>query len=151
MIYGALYSQNDSSYNSKPYSKFGKIINKTPLVKIKDFDCDNNAINVVPKFCSCTLILSDSIIIQDVINFLKEKIDNYNYDIDIYKIDDYNLKLTSYGIAAHSAHPELGTNSISRLLVLLNDLFTRLNTPFPLLSTFCKYIGDNYTGLRTWN
>jgi len=127
---------------------FGKFINKEALVKIIDIDSANNALNVVPKYCSVTLKFSKSINIQDVINFLKTKIDNYNYDIDIYKIDEKNLKLTSYGIASHSAHPELGCNAIVRILIILNDLFTRLNIKSALLSTFCKYIGDNFTGER---
>ena len=121
-------------------------VNTSSLVQIENIDCENNAINVVPKYCSINLKISKSLIIQDIINFLKEKIDNYNYDIDIYKIDDFNLKLTSYGIASHSAHPENGINAITRLLVILNDLYAKLNINFSFLSTFCKYIGDNYNG-----
>lgn len=141
LLSGALDVKNNFS--------FGKIINKEPLINIIDLDCANNALNVVPKYCSVTLKFAKSMHIQDVIYFLKSKIDNYNYDIDIYKIDEHNLKLTSYGIAAHSAHPELGLNAISKLLVILYDLYTRLNINLPILSTFCKYIGVNYTGVRT--
>lgn len=134
---------------SKNSFNLKKIINKEPLAKIVDLDSANNALNVVPKYCSATLKFAKSINIQDAIYFLKTKIDNYNYDIDIYKIDEHNLKLTSYGIAAHSAHPELGLNAISKLLVILNDLFVRLDINQSLLSTFCKYIGVNYTGVRS--
>lgn len=121
-------------------------VNPFSLIQIKNINCENNAINVVPKYCSVTLNFNEKLFIHDIIGFLKEKIDTYNYDIDIYKIDDYNLKLTSYGIASHSAHPEHGVNAITRLLVILNDLYAKFNISFPLLSTFCKYIGDNYLG-----
>ena len=134
---------------SKSRISFNKLINKDPLVKILDIDCANNAINVVPKYCTVTLNFNKNIKIQDVISFLKEKINTYNYDIDIYKIDDFNLKLTSYGIASHSAHPELGNNAITKILIIINDLYERLNVKLNLLSTFCKYIGDNYMGKRT--
>ena len=127
-------------------SKLKNIISPSSLVEITNIDCENNAINVVPKYCSITLNFSKNLLIQDIINFLKEKIDNYNYDIDIFKIDNNNLKLTSYGIASHSAHPEHGVNAVSRLLIILNELYAKLNISFPILSTFCKYIGDNYLG-----
>lgn len=148
-VLSILLSDTLNINNMKNGFNFGKFMSKEPQIQIIDIDCANNALNVVPKYCSATLKFSKSINIQDAIYFLKSKIDNYNYDIDIYKIDEHNLKLTSYGIAAHSAHPELGLNAISKLLVILNDLFTRLNINIPLLSTFCKYIGVNFTGVRS--
>ena len=39
----------------------------------------------------------------------------------IYKIDNSRVKLTSYGTSSHSAHPELGVNAISKLIVLLDN------------------------------
>lgn len=122
-----------------------KLFNNLPI-QIENIDCVNNPINVVPKFCSVILKLNKNIQINYIINFLKTKISKYNYEIDIYKIDNNTLKLTSYGVNSHSAHPELGVNAITKLLVLLNDLYKNFKINFPLLSTFCTYIGDDYLG-----
>ena len=123
-----------------------KLLNTTSPIQIESMDCANNAINVVPKICTSILYIEKNINSTNLITFLKSKIDQYNYDIDLYKIDDTHLKLTSYGIAAHSAHPDLGTNAITKLLIVLQDLFEEYHCHFPLLSTFCKYIGDYYNG-----
>lgn len=115
-------------------------------IGIEEIDCNQNAINVVPKFCSIVLNIKDSVIMPNIITSAKKIIEQYNYEIDLYKIDANHLKLTSYGVASHSAHPELGVNAISKLIVVLNDLFNKYNVYFPLFSDFCKLIGDDYTG-----
>ena len=135
----------DKISNIKYISKNRFSIKSSPIL-IENFDCNNNAINVVPKFCNVILNIVDNKIMTSVINFTKQIIDKYNYEIDLYKIDEHHLKLTSYGIASHSAHPELGINSISKLIIVLNDLFTTFNISFPLFSDFCKFIGDDYLG-----
>lgn len=121
-------------------------ITQSPIT-IECIDCENNAINVVPKFCSLVLNLDNTISIETVIQYLKSSIVNRNYEIDIYKIDNSKIKLTSYGISAHSAHPDLGVNAINRLLIILNELFQHFNIiTYSLINNFSKYIGDNYTG-----
>ena len=85
-------------------------------------------------------------VLSSVITFLKNTIKKYHYDIDIYKIDDFKIKLTSYGVSSHSAHPELGINAISKLIVVLNDLFRECKINIPIFSNFCEYIGDDFTG-----
>ncbi|MCI8362010.1 MAG: M20 family metallopeptidase [Clostridia bacterium] len=115
-------------------------------VEIESLDCNNNAINVVPKFASCILKINKNFKAEYIISILKDIITNYSYEIDIYKIDENNIKLTSYGTASHSAHPELGVNAITKLLTVLNALFDKINLSIPILSTFCKYIGDDYSG-----
>ncbi len=122
-----------------------RLLNNSPI-QIENIDCANNAINVVPKFCSITLKIGKNIQMNPLINFLKNKISKYNYEIDIYKVDNSTVKLTSYGISSHSAHPELGINAICKLLVVLNDLFKNCKIDFPLLSAFCSFVGDNYLG-----
>lgn len=123
-----------------------EIINNSPI-QIENIDCNNNAINVVPKFCSVVLKINKrNVRFNYLITFLKDLISKYNYEIDIYVIDSEHIKLTSYGASSHSAHPELGINAISKLIVILNDLFKRFNINFPLFSTFCTYIGDDYLG-----
>lgn len=123
-----------------------KFINNLSPITIEDIDCKQNAINVVPKFCSCIINIKNSKIMPSVINTLKKLIDKYKYDIDLYKIDENHLKLSSYGMASHSAHPELGCNAITKLIIILNELFTSFNISYPLFNDFCKYIGDDYLG-----
>ena len=118
---------------------------KNSTIYIKDISTNDNAINVVPKFCSATLEFDNSKIynIQDTV---KKIIDKYNYNINIEKIDSTHIKLTSSGTAAHAAHPELGVNALSKLLIVLYDLFNEYDIHLDILDYFVRYIGDNYTG-----
>ena len=120
--------------------------NLTDDIIITDIDYANNALNVVPKYCSCILKLSNNINCQNFILDLKNIIKKYNYEIDIYKIDNLNIKLTSHGKQSHAAHPELGVNAISRLCLVLNDILNIYDIQIPLLAMFKKYIKDEYTG-----
>lgn len=120
--------------------------NKECSISIENIDCNNNAINVVPKFCSIILNIKDCKMMPNFISSAKKIIDKYNYEIDLYKIDEHRFKLTSHGVASHSAHPELGINSISKLLVVLNELFREYNISFDLFNDFYKFIGDDYLG-----
>lgn len=115
-------------------------------ITIEEIDCNENAINVVPKFCSVVLKIQDPNQLEELIHSCKDIIQSYHFEIDLYKIDDFHLKLSSYGIASHSAHPELGNNAITKLIVVLNDLFHHFDILVPLLDDFCKFIGDDYTG-----
>ena len=119
---------------------------KESPISIEDIDYMNNAINVVPKFCSIILNIKDNKLMPNFISSAKQIIDKYNYEIDLYKIDNHLLKLTSHGTSSHSAHPELGVNAISKLIVVLNELFIEYNTSFSLFNDFCKFIGDDYLG-----
>ncbi|MBR3613810.1 MAG: dipeptidase PepV [Clostridia bacterium] len=85
--------------------------------KIKDFEIldistNNNAINVVPKYASITLKPSNCSLLENIINKKEE-------NISISKLDDNILKIESFGIAAHAAHPELGKNAIKQLVEFL--------------------------------
>lgn len=90
---------------------------------IKDFEileinCNNNAINVVPKYCSITL-KSTSKTSFEIDNLLNNSIDN----LSISKINDDTIKIEAFGIASHAAHPELGKNAIKLLIEFLLDNF----------------------------
>lgn len=128
------------------YNSRNKYSSQICPITIEDLDCMQNAINVVPKFCSVILKMKTEQITSNFIETFKKIINKYSYDIDLYKIDNLHIKLSSYGISSHSAHPELGINSISKLIVILNELFKHFNISFPLFEKFCEYIGDDYTG-----
>ncbi len=115
-------------------------------IKIKEVDCNNNALNVVPKFCSLVLEIDDNIEMNDLIKTLKHYIKENNFEIDIYKLSNTEVKLTSYGIGAHAAHPDMGVNAISRLLVILSSIFSYFNCNLELLDFFNKYINTEYDG-----
>lgn len=80
--------------------------------EIINVDCQNNAINVVPKYCSITLksSIQSNIILSSTNNI---KISN----------DDNLIKIESFGTSAHAAHPELGDNAITNLVKYLLDNF----------------------------
>lgn len=131
-----------TSYISMDYSSY-----KNSSIIITNIDCNNNAINVVPKFCSVTLkINTNNILMDDFISNSKYIIDKYNFEIDIYKINDEEIKFTSHGVQAHSAHPNLGVNAISRLIVFLDNLFKTYNINLDLFDFFSKYINTEYNG-----
>lgn len=114
---------------------------------ITDIDCNNNALNVVPKICSTTLkINTNNISFCNFIENLKNIKEKYDYEIDIYKIDDEHVKLTSYGVQAHSAHPDLGINSISRIIIILDDIFKLYDINIELFDFFKNFIGTDYSG-----
>lgn len=131
-----------SSCLSLDYSKYNR-----ENIYITEINCNNNPLNVVPKFCSVTLkINNDKIFIDSLIKNIKNSIDKNNFEIDIYKQNSTSLKLTSHGIGAHSAHPELGINSISRLIVVLAEIFKIYNINIPLFVFFNTYIHTQYNG-----
>lgn len=116
-------------------------------IKIKDIDCNNNALNVVPKFCSTILeIDSSKMSMDELIEFSKKIIDENNCEIDIYKISNNEVKLISHGVQAHGAHPDLGINAISRLIIILNKIFKHYDTSLEILEYFDKYIGTDFSG-----
>lgn len=110
-------------------------------------NCNNNAINVVPKFSSCVLKIDNNrISSSEFIKNLKNIISKHEFEIDIYKINDKRIKLTSYGLQAHSAHPDLGINAISRLIVVLDEIFKIYNINNEFFDFFNKNINIQYNG-----
>ncbi len=106
-------------------------------VIIKNIDTKNNAINVVPKYCSISLEIKDKLLLDkinsDILEIAKEK----SFEIET-AIKDKNLKIESFGKAAHAAHPELGINAISRLVLVLNKAFKVNN----INNDFIKLLSD---------
>ncbi len=116
-------------------------------ISIVSIDCNNNAINVVPKFCSVALHINpDEVSIHSLINFVQNLIYENNYDMEINMNDDTTVTIVSNGVQAHAAHPNLGRNAISPLIIMLNHIFTEYNCKNELVEFFSKYIGNKYTG-----
>lgn len=131
-----------TSYLKMDYSTF---LDKD--IVIKEIDSYGNAINVVPKICSVILkINSQKIVMKDFIQNLQNSIQQTNFEIDIYKIDEEEIKLTSYGVPSHAAHPDLGVNAISRLIIVLSKIFNLYEIKISLLDFFTAYINTQYYG-----
>lgn len=68
------------------------------------------------------------------------------FKFDIKQIGNDKIELTSYGIQAHAAHPYLGVNAISHMIIILNEFCQNYNVYLPLFSFFQKYIGTEIDG-----
>ena len=89
--------------------------------EILEIDCQNNALNVVPKYCSITLKLNENINFED------------DDKIQVERISEDKVKITATGISAHAAHPDFGENAITNLFEYLIK-----NTECDLLSKFSE-------------
>ena len=119
-----------------------------PLI-IENIDCKGNAINVVPKECAVQIkINNEKIDIDSLINYAKDIINTNSYNIELKKLDAKTLKITSFGKASHAAHPENGDNAISKVLLLLYDVFSHYNTNIGILHLFYNYINTDYNGKK---
>ena len=130
-----------------PYLSMDYSTQNAPIT-IQEIDCNHNAINVVPKICSTILKIDSTLHMEILIKNIKQIIKKYDFEIDIYKINDEEVKLTSHGIGAHAAHPDLGINAISRLIIVLDEVFKTYDIFIALFDFFTKYIYTDYDGKR---
>lgn len=123
---------------------FEKYINYP--IKILNIDCKNNAINVVPKYCSVTLEINlKQINMENCLNFISNTINKHGFDIS-YTTDNNKILLVSKGVQAHAAHPDLGKNAISPMLILLNRIYKHFNLNIKILEFFENNIGTEFNG-----
>ena len=115
-------------------------------IVLKNIDCNNNPLNVVPKYCSCVISVKNEIKIKDVDNLVQKFVAEYHFNITTEIINNSELRIISYGVQAHAAHPDLGVNAISRLIIILDKLFKNYNIVIPIFDLFTKYIGLDYNG-----
>ena len=119
--------------------------NETEKIIIEKVDCKNNALNVVPKYCKCTLKIN-GINKNELIRLFQDSIEKHKFDIKINEKDAEYLELISNGISSHAAHPDLGKNAISQLLLILGEVFNKYKIKNELIEFFSKYIGNDYNG-----
>lgn len=113
-------------------------------INIVDISDNNNAINVVPKFCKVKLCVNHNT--EDYIRDLQHLIQKHNYNIEINSEENKCISIISHGKSAHSAHPDLGDNAISKLLIILYEFFKLHNINIPIFSYFYKFINMQYDG-----
>ena len=111
---------------------------------LSDIDCNNNPLNVVPKYCSCIISVKNNI--NDVVSFVKNLSAELSFNINVETLNNNQIKILSYGIQAHAAHPDLGVNAISHLIIVLDRLFKNYDIVIPLFDLFTQYIGLDFNG-----
>ena len=126
---------------SMDYSSF-----KNSNIVLTDINCNNNPLNVVPKYCSCNLYIKNTVDIDNVLNLIEDYCRQKELNIKAEVVNQNEIKIESFGVQAHAAHPGMGINAISQLLMLLDFVFENNSTKVPLLDLFTKYIGLDYNG-----
>ena len=111
---------------------------------LRNIQC-SNAINIVPKIAECTLE-AQNFSIEEIANDLTKIIDEQNYHIEVSVENGKFIHLKSHGVAAHSAHPDLGLNAFSRLLIVLNRIYEKNNIHIPILNFVDEKISTNLNG-----
>lgn len=119
---------------------------KNKDIILSDIDCNNNPLNVVPKYCSCIISAKKNIDINDVKSFIQDTSSKLSFKIDIEILNSNQLKIISHGVQSHAAHPDLGINAISHLLIVLDKLFKNYDIIIPLFDLFTQYIGLDFNG-----
>lgn len=111
-------------------------------LKIKKIE-SQEVFNVVPKICTIDIETSN---VDEAIEKVHEINQKYKFDIDIRKIDNEKFQIVSHGKSAHAAHPDLGENAVSKLIIILNDLFEIYNCKIEIFELFKKYVNTEYDG-----
>lgn len=114
---------------------------KNSKIEIEEFDCKNNRENVVPKYCSVKIKV-DSEYEDDIKKILLSKMEN---DISFTKVNN-EFYIQCHGIQAHAAHPELGINAVSKMIMLLNEIFNRFGIEERTIKTLASKIQNEYNG-----
>lgn len=111
------------------------------IIKIKGIDCRNNRINVVPKYCAVKLEVAENIS-EELKRMLITKIED---DISFTRIQN-EFYIETRGIQAHAAHPDLGVNAVSKMVLLLNEIFNKFSVENQTINLLADKIGNEYTG-----
>ncbi len=122
----------------QPYNKNDDII-------ISEIDFGNNAINVVPKYCKVKLFINNNFNINECVDLLNSIVNKYHFSMEI-SFEHSNIIIQSYGVSSHAAHPNLGKNAISSLIIVLDEFFKINSITIDILSFFRRYIHMQYNG-----
>ncbi len=151
-----------TEYFTMDYSSFARQTKEPMKMTLSHLDDHKNAINVVPKLASAVIkinrdYMSMEKVVSHITNLLakepeistpwKEEISSGTFEV--VSLNEEEIKIISYGVQAHAAHPDLGVNAISHLLMLLAKLFEEVNPKdnmIPILSFFMEKIGTDFSG-----
>ena len=121
-----------SAYTEEKYIPNEKIL-------IKEIDCKNNRINVVPKFCSVKIEVSNEIE-KELYNMLLNKKEI------VFNQKENEFYIETHGIQAHAAHPELGENAISKMILILNEIYNKFGVENSTIKELASKIGKETNG-----
>lgn len=111
------------------------------MIRIKEIDCNNNRINVVPKYCLVKLEVNSQIA-EELKSLLVPKVS----DEIAFTRNENIFYIETRGIQAHAAHPELGKNAISKMVMILNEIFNRFEIEEKTIKTLANKIRTETTG-----
>lgn len=111
------------------------------MIRIKEIDCNNNRINVVPKYCLVKLEVNSQIA-EELKSLLVQKVS----DEVAFTKNENIFYIETRGIQAHAAHPELGKNAISKMVMILNEIFNRFEIEEKTIKTLANKIRTETTG-----
>ena len=110
-------------------------------IKIIEIDCRNNRVNVVPKYCAVKLEVADEIT-EELKEMLLKKVSD---GVSFTKMqNDFYIEVT--GVQAHAAHPELGKNAVSKMVMMLNEIFEQFNIEEKTIQILAENINDETDG-----
>lgn len=112
-----------------------------PVIKIKNIDCKNNRINVVPKYCAVKIEVVDKIS-EELKELLITKIED---DISFTRINN-EFYIETRGVQAHAAHPDLGVNAVSKMVVLLKEICDKFAVENKTIELLATKIGKETNG-----
>ena len=123
------------------------ILPNSKNISIIEIDDQENAMNVVPKYCKIALKINpNKIPLSDFISTAKKNLSQENQiEIRIKEETDI-IEFISHGISAHSAHPDLGNNAITKLILYINKIFNEYNIKIDLFELFSSYISNTIHG-----
>lgn len=116
-------------------------------IKIKNIDCKDNAINVVPKYCKVELEIN-KINTEEIVKIIEKLKNEKNFDININVETKRKLIIETNGISAHAAHPDLGVNAISIMINVLEYILKKFGVKNDLINFFSEKIGMEYNGKK---
>lgn len=110
-------------------------------IRIKEIDCKDNRVNVVPKYCAVKLEVN-SHIAQELKELLLSKVSE---NVSFTKTENF-FYIETRGIQAHAAHPELGKNAISKMIMILNEIFNRFDVEEKTIKLLATKIRNETNG-----
>ena len=113
---------------------------------IIEVDDQSNAMNVVPKYCKIVFkINTDKIQLENFISTCKEVLNDIA-QIEINTNGNDKIEFISHGISAHAAHPDLGNNAITKLVVIIQQILSKYSVKLEIFDFISKYISNTLHG-----
>ena len=115
-------------------------------ISIIEIDDQNNAMNVVPKYCKIVFkINTEKIPFYNFISTSKEVLKD-TPQIEFNTKGNNQIEFISHGTSAHAAHPDLGNNAITKLVVIIQQILSKYSVKLEIFDFISKYISNTLHG-----